>query len=287
MCVDTTLFAFMKRLGMLNIDMNNMGKEKHQDDYYFTGNTKAKIHSQIRKGKVTYFRAKGKRVGGTYSGHPTCTTLGNTLRNMLYHYFAIFDNVINAPFYAHFATLPLRPHWENGTRHMVPDFWQMRELIRLYIILYLAGDDTGILCTTEAIRDFVAECDRRIAHTKQERVTHGLGLVLKKPKKDYCRINILSRHIALSPTGPVCIKMIPKLILLNATCSPKVNPYEAHYLAAMNYYSYGMDPLSKKLMKMRLAMIPAYARMDKERVTQAFLHERTYKLGIMKEYSVG
>jgi len=62
----------------------------------------------------------------------------------------------------------------------------------------MCGDDTGILAMFEADRDGVFEAMARIAHIKQESVTHGLGLVLKKPKKDYQRINILSRHLSYS-----------------------------------------------------------------------------------------
>lgn len=62
-------------------------------DYFYTGNTKAKFHSQIRKNRTSFYRAKGTRIGGTYSGHPTCTTFGNTYRNLLYHLFAIWINI--------------------------------------------------------------------------------------------------------------------------------------------------------------------------------------------------
>lgn len=79
--------------------------------------------------------------------------------------------------------------------------------------------------------------------------------------------------------------MIPKLLLLNASCAPKINPYEAHFLAAMSYYAYGLDPLSKKLIDIRLNMIPAWAGIDRTRVTNAFIKERMYKIGSQKEYS--
>ena len=40
--------------------------------------------------------------------------------------------------------------------------------------------------------------------------------MLKKPKKDFMRINILSRHIAMFKGKVIVLRMIPKLILTNA-----------------------------------------------------------------------
>lgn len=235
---------------------------KHQADYYFTGNTKAKFHSQIRKARQTYFRAKGTRIGGTYSGHPTCTTFGNTFRNLMYHLFAIYDNIDDSPFFAEFQLLPTKPYWDRRVRHDMPQWKDFRALLYRYTRMWFAGDDTGILCKTREVREFIIRSDSRIAHTRQQRIVHGLGLVLKNPKSNYKRINILSRHLALSDTGPVVVKMIPKLLLLNASCSAKVAPSEAHFLAAMSYYTYGLDPLSRKLMDLRLAMIPLFHGID-------------------------
>lgn len=63
---------------------------------------------------------------------------------------------------------------------------------------------------------------RKLCHVRQESITHGLGLVLKNPHRDYKRLNILSRHLALHPDGPVVLRKIPNTILTNATCSNKL-----------------------------------------------------------------
>lgn len=63
-----------------------------QEDRYYCSNTVCKFASSIKvKGyKGSVYRAKGKLIGTTYSGHPTCTTLCGTLRNLFYHLFGIF-----------------------------------------------------------------------------------------------------------------------------------------------------------------------------------------------------
>lgn len=106
----------------------------------------------------------------------------------------------------------------------LPSFICVLKIIRMYVRMFFAGDDTGGIFKFREDATALERGMRLICHTKQESVTHGLGLVLKKPKVDFKRINILSRYLALHSTGPVVMKLIPNLILLNATCSAKVNP---------------------------------------------------------------
>lgn len=49
---------------------------------------------------------------------------------------------------------------------------------------------------------------RKLCAPKQEKITHGLGLVLKKPKTDFQRGNMLSRNIGLYK-GQVVITRMP------------------------------------------------------------------------------
>lgn len=56
-------------------------------------------------------------------------------------------------------------------------------------------------------------------------------------------------------------------------------------MAALSYYSYGLDPLSEKLMRLRLNMIEKFIKIDEKRVFKEFLNERIYKLGTLKTYS--
>lgn len=104
----------------------------------------------------------------------------------------------------------------------------------------------------EVDRDIYIEQIKLYCHTKNEIRTHGMGMILKKPKKDFKRVNILSRHIAICDGRPVVLRMLKKLILTNATRSPKLTTDEAHYLAAMSFLSFSSDPLSLKLMQARL-----------------------------------
>lgn len=55
--------------------------------------------------KGAIYKATGKLVGTTYSGHPTCTTLCGTLRNLMYHLFTIFRG--NYSFQGELQRLPL------------------------------------------------------------------------------------------------------------------------------------------------------------------------------------
>lgn len=151
--------------------------------------------------------------------------------------------------------------------------------------MWFAGDDTGILCRKRQDQQAMSRASSRIAWRRQETTVHGLGLVLKNPKTNVRRINMLSRYLAWTPEGPIVVKMIPKLLLLNASCSPKVHPHDAHLLAAMAYYAYGLDPLSAKLMKLRLNMIPMRHKIDENKVLDHFVQERIYKIGIMKSYT--
>lgn len=47
---------------------------------------------QIMHEHCCIVKGKGVLNGTTYSGHPLCTTLGNTTRSWTYHLFGIFRN---------------------------------------------------------------------------------------------------------------------------------------------------------------------------------------------------
>lgn len=60
---------------------------------------------------------------------------------------------------------------------------------------------------------------RKLCAPQQARVTHGLGLVLKKPKTDYMRGNMLSRNIGVF-NGRVVITRMPEKTILTSTMQP-------------------------------------------------------------------
>lgn len=67
--------------------------------------------------------------------------------------------------------------------------------MRTKIKLLLAGDDTGSLMKDIQDSRSIEQSMRRLCHRTQEVITHGLGLVLKKPKRDFRRLGILSKKI--------------------------------------------------------------------------------------------
>jgi len=52
--------------------------------------------------------------------------------------------------------------------------------------------------------------------------THGLGLIVKTPKKDFQRISILSKVLTLFKGKPICVRLLDKIALTNSTKSDKV-----------------------------------------------------------------
>lgn len=126
---------------------------------------------------------------------------------------------------------------------------------------------------------------RKLCYHRQESITHGLGLVLKNPHRDYKRLNILSRHLALTDEGPVLLRKIPNTILTNATCSNRLTEDEGNYMAAMSLYSYSLDPLSEKLIEMRLKMVRKHYQLRQDVIEEQFIQDRTYKVGLLKRYT--
>lgn len=51
---------------------------------------------------------------------------------------------------------------------------------------------------------------------------HGLGLVIKAPKRDYQRISILSKRIAYYNGEVIVLRLLKNTILTNAVCSTKI-----------------------------------------------------------------
>lgn len=115
-----------------------------QDDRYLASNTRSDFASEIQvKGvKGAVFRAKGTLIGTTYSGHPTCTTLSGTLRNLLYHLFAI-HRTDGFSFDHELGGLPLEEFEGDDGPLMKPRFFDWLEVIRKWVKLRLAGDDTA------------------------------------------------------------------------------------------------------------------------------------------------
>lgn len=73
-------------------------------------------------------------MGTTYSGHPTATSLCNTLRNLVYHLVAYAD------------AFGLVPSHGNGTSFNVRS---IMEAMRKYYVMRFAGDDSVVLGKTK------------------------------------------------------------------------------------------------------------------------------------------
>lgn len=61
---------------------------------------------------------------------------------------------------------------------------------------------------------------RRYCAQRQQRIVHGLGLVLKNPKTDYMRGNMLSKNFGIYK-GRVVMTRMPEKILLTASMQPQ------------------------------------------------------------------
>lgn len=86
-----------------------------------------------------------------------------------------------------------------------------------------------------------------LASEINEEKVHGLGLIAKKPAKNYRRGNMLSRDIALYNGKPIFLRTVVKTILTNATRSAKLTTNESHYLACMALESQASEPLTDVL----------------------------------------
>lgn len=95
---------------------------------------------------------------------------------------------------------------------------------------------------------------------------------------------MLSRIIFLSPTGPVVMKLIPNLLLLNSCASTKLSIPECHYMAALSFYTTSLDPLSVRMMEIRLRMA-GDSPISEERVLKEFFLDRIYKIGVPRVYT--
>lgn len=89
--VDETLFEMMYEKKII-IPYKSEKTTKKQYDRYYTSNVYSDFSFGInaRGIKGSLLRGKGRLRGTTYSGHPTCTTLCGTLRNLMYHLFSIY-----------------------------------------------------------------------------------------------------------------------------------------------------------------------------------------------------
>jgi hypothetical protein len=169
------------------------------------------------------YKATGTLKGTTYSGHPTCTTNMGTMRNFLFHFSAIWNHP-QFSFSDQVADLPTKPYYySDGSSADMPGFFPFVELVRKNLRLMFAGDDTGAMAVLEHDTQTLEIAMRRYCHNRQELATHGLGLVLKSPKRDYKRVNILSRHIAIFKGKPIVVRKLENTLLTNATCSVKLN----------------------------------------------------------------
>lgn len=71
--------------------------------------------------------------------------------------------------------------------------------------------------------------------------------MLKKPKMDFQRLDILSRKMGIYEGQPFCLRKLENLVLTNATKAKTLTNNEANLLAAMSLFSGSLDPLSKRM----------------------------------------
>lgn len=88
---------------------------------------------------------------------------------------------------------------------------------------------------------------RELCHDKQERKTHGLGLILKNPKVTRYKGSMLSKNFGIYAGKVVITRMTKKLILTSITQPPHFTTDEANLIACMNLVCYSLDPLTLKL----------------------------------------
>jgi hypothetical protein len=88
--------------------------------------------------------------------------------------------------------------------------------------MFFAGDDTGIMFRYQTDRDAMLQAVRTIAHDANVVITYGLGLILKQAKVDFQRIGMLSKILYLHKDEPVCVRLIPNILLTNSTRSKEV-----------------------------------------------------------------
>lgn len=223
--------------------------------------------------RICVFKGKGLLIGTTYSGHPTCTTLMGTSRNMNIHLFGIWRRRNTFSFGVRLASLPTKNFIDDdGAIYAMPRLKDVLEIVRIWILMMFAGDDTGIAFKVEADSVALEAAMREICARANVVQVHGLGYVLKSPKRDFKRISILSRHLASYRGIPIVLRKLDKLILTSTARSPSLTPDENHMLAAMSLYSYSLDPLSKALINMRVSMINDVA--DPSRAVKEFYKDR-------------
>lgn len=92
------------------------------------------------------FTMKATVFGTTFSGHPTCTTCGGTLRNLLYNFFALERRINNFSFFLKYQSLPDKSYKTvDGAYYIAKDPRFVIDLIRHFVFLFVAGDDTARL----------------------------------------------------------------------------------------------------------------------------------------------
>lgn len=68
------------------------------------------------------------------------------------------------------------------------------------------------------------------------------------------RFDMLSKFFTICDDNPVVVRPIKKILLTNAMRSMCLTEDEAHTLAAYSLYSGARDPLTEKMIKIRLSM---------------------------------
>lgn len=133
-----TFFEQLYHLGLIDDPLN-------QADRFFASVLSARFHSNIKtKNEKCVFRCQGLFEGTTFSGHPTCTSCGGTLRNFLYNLFGFWLEKDRLSFANNLRDLQHNPfRCAGGVIRLFPDFFRFMEIFRLFVELWVCGDDTG------------------------------------------------------------------------------------------------------------------------------------------------
>lgn len=86
--------------------------------------------------------------------------------------------------------------------------------------MLFAGDDTSGMFLRKLDMTQLQQGMKKLCAAAQTNCAHGLGLILKKPKTDYKRANMLSKNFGLFDDKVIMTRM-PEKIVLTCSMQPK------------------------------------------------------------------
>lgn len=93
-----------------------------------------------------------------------------------------------------------------------------------------------------------------VFHGKNESIRKGLGMCVKINKIQKNRFDMLSKLFTVYDGRPIVVRPIKKILLTNSMLSDKLTEDEGHTLAAYSLYNSSLDPLTKRMIELRLGL---------------------------------